>query len=210
MSRFAEVEAEEISEERQEDKLVCKKLTIKAELSLKGMAEAAVSFVFDRANWTKGKASSEDNDGVAANDKSGAASATGNRGAASATGNRGAASATGDWGAASATGNRGAASATGDWGAASATGYQGAASAPGDQGAASATGKNGFASALGVDGRAKAALGNWIILAEWEIDENQDWQVKEVKSAKIDGEILMPDTWYWLKDGKIVVCKEME
>jgi hypothetical protein len=174
MNRFAEVEADEIAEERQDDKLVCKKLTVKAELSLKGMIDAAVSFVFDRASWTEEKTSAKDNDGVVASDKSGAASATGDRGAASATGDRGAASATGD------------------------------------RGAASATGKNGFASAFGVDGRAKAALGNWITLSEWERDENFDWQVKEVKSAKIDGETLMPDTWYWLKDGKIVVCEEME
>jgi hypothetical protein len=165
MSRFAEVEADEIAEERQDDKLVCKKLTIKAELSLKGMIDAAVSFVFDRANWTEEKTSAKDNDGVVARDKSGAASATGFRGAASATGFRG---------------------------------------------AASATGKNGFASAFGVDGRVKAALGNWITLAEWERDSNSDWQVKEVRSAKIDGEILKPDTWYWLKDGKIVLCEEME
>jgi hypothetical protein len=181
MSRFAEVEADEISEKRRDDKLVCKRLTVKAELSLKGMVDAAVSFVFDRAKWTEDKTSGNDNDGVVANDKRGAASATGDSGAASATGYRGAASATGDSGAASATG---------------------------DSGAASATGKNGFASALGIDGRAKAALGNWITLAEWERDENSDWQVKEVKSAKIDGETLLPDTWYWLKDGKIVVCED--
>jgi hypothetical protein len=183
MNRYAEVEAEDIAEKREEDKLVCKKLTVKAELSLKGMIEAAVSFVFDRANWTEEKTSVKNNDGVIVNDKSEAASATGYRGAASATGDRGAASATGDSGAASATG---------------------------DSGAASATGKNGFASALGIDGRAKAVLGNWITLAEWERDENNDWQVKEVKSAKIDGESLMSDTWYWLKDGKIVMCEEME
>jgi hypothetical protein len=183
MNRFAEVEAEEIAEERHDDKLVCKKLTVKAELSLKGMIDAAVSFVFDRANWTEDKTSAKDNDGVVAKDKSGAASATGDQGAASATGYRGAASATGD---------------------------QGAASATGDQGAASATGKNSFASAFGINGRAKAALGNWITLAEWERDENSEWQVKEVKSVKIDGENLMPDIWYWLKDGKIVICEEVE
>jgi hypothetical protein len=163
MGRFAKVEADDISEKRQQDKLVCKKLTIKAELSLSGMIDAAVGFVFDRANWMKEKTSAEDNDGVVANDKSGAASATGDRGAASA------------------------------------TGYSGA---------ASATGENGFASALGINGRAKAALGNWITLAEWERDDDHEWQVKEVKSAKIDGETLMPDTWYWLRDGKIVVCEE--
>jgi hypothetical protein len=163
MSRFAEIEADEISEKRQSDKLVCKRFTIKAELSLKGMIDAAIGFVFDRANWTEDKTSGNDNDGVVTKDKCGAASATG---------------------------------------------YRGAASATGYSGAASATGKNGFASALGIDGRAKAALGNWITLAEWERGSNRDWQVKEVRSAKIDGETLMPDTWYWLSDGKIVVCED--
>jgi hypothetical protein len=164
MGKFAEIDADEVSEERRGDKLVCKKLTVKAELSIKGMIEAAVGFVFDRANWTENRTSNKENDGVVAKDK---------------------------------------------FDAASATGYGGAASATGDGGAASATGDGGFASALGIEGRVKAALGNWITLAEWERNNNDDWVVKEVKSAKIDGEVLKPDVWYWLKNGQITVCEEM-
>jgi hypothetical protein len=136
-SRYAEIGADGVSDKTDSDtKRVAKKITVKAELTIKGLVEAAVKFVFDRATW---------ND----NDK-----ATGARGAASATGDQGAASATGAQGAASATGARGAASATGDQGAASATGYQGAASATGARGAASATGDREGASARGARGSA--------------------------------------------------------
>jgi hypothetical protein len=134
VSRYCEVETadDDLSAETSKDtKRVTKRLKIGVELDLSAMIQAAVKFVFDRAEWT-----SENN----VTGKQQAAKATGNSGAASATGNSGAASATGNSGAASATGDRGAASATGYSGAASATGYSGAASATGDSGAAIGTG----------------------------------------------------------------------
>jgi hypothetical protein len=146
---------------------------------------------------------------------SGAASATGDSGAASATGYRGAALATGDSGAASATGYSGAASATGNSGAASATGYSGAASATGDRGAALATGDSGAASAtgkhsiacgLGVECKAMGAVGCWIVLAERKWKGNE-WVIKTVKTAKVDGKKIKADRWYMLKNGKIVEVK---
>ena len=101
-SRFALVElAGEQASEAGDSKVAAAQITIKAELHISEMVEAAVKHVFDAAKWLK---------------KSGT------------TGDLGAASATCDWGAASATGNRGAASATGDWGAAMASGYEGKAS----------------------------------------------------------------------------------
>jgi len=139
-SRYCEVEADDVSDKTSNDtKRVSKRLKIVTELSIAGMVQAAVKFVFDRAEWTDQN------------------HATGNQGAASATGYRGAASATGDRGAASATGYQGAASATGNQGAASATGYQGA---------ASATGEESVACALGYQCKAAGAIGCWLVLAE--------------------------------------------
>ena len=103
--------------------------------------------------------------------------------------------------AASATGDQGAASATGYRGAASATGYQGAASATGDQGAASATGPDSIACGLGWQCRAKAALGNWIVLAE----RDRNYNILTVKTALVDGEIIKADTYYALKGGEFVL-----
>ena len=111
---------------------------------------------------------------------------------------------TGWHGAASATGWQGAASATSDYGAASATGDYGAASATGWQGAASATGEESVAAALGIDSKAKGALGCWIVIAEWERDDEFNWHRKDVQCFKVDGEKVKPDTWYTLKDGRPV------
>ena len=160
-SRFAEIEADEVSDETKssDSKRAAKKITVKLELSLKGLIDAAIKFVFEKATW---------ND----SDK-----ATGNRGAASATGYQGAASATGDQGAASATGNRG---------------------------AASATGKNSIAVSIGFEGKAKASKGSWITLAEWKQNKKYEWNIKTIKTAKVDGERIKANTYYLLKDGKFV------
>ena len=56
---------------------------------------------------------------------------------------------------------------------------------------------------IGYKGKIKGVLGSWITLAEY--DENR--VVKVVKSAKITGRKLKPDTWYQLVDGKFVVVK---
>ena len=198
-SRFAEVELDGVTDEKKDDtKRAGTKITIVAEVGLHGLIDAAVKFVFSKATWSdKDKATGDQ----------GAASATGYRGAASATGYQGAASATGYQGAASATGDRGAASATGDRGAASATGDQGAASATGDQGAASATGKESCAMSLGIYAKAKASLGSWITLAEWkEIDYG--WHRVDVKTRKVDGKHIKPNTWYSLVGGKFIESED--
>ena len=89
-----------------------------------------------------------------------------------------------------------------------ATGDYGAASATGNYGAASATGTESVAAALGIDSKAKGALGCWIVIAEWERDEEFDWHRKDVQCFKVDGENIKPDTWYKLKNGKIVEADE--
>ena len=150
-SKFAVVELPDIADENNGDTKICGvEISIKAELHIHELIEAAIKHVFDSAKWLKKSTAVKDNE---------AASATGDSGAASATGTRGAASATGYSGAASATGTRGAASATGDSGAASATG---------DSGAAMASGRDGMA--MGAEGCALFLCerdDNWNIVAVW-------------------------------------------
>jgi hypothetical protein len=50
-------------------------------------------------------------------------------------------------------------------------------------------------------GRSLTALA-WIVLSEWVNDNG--WKVKCVKSAKIDGIKLLPDTFYKLENGKFI------
>ena len=180
-SKFFEVEADGVSEEKSGDsKKVCKKISLKVELSLSSLIEAAVKFVFEKADWSNKTQTEKE---------------------------MGAASATGEGGAASATGERSAASATGEGGAASATGWNGAASATGEGGAASAMGEEGVACAHGFEGRAKASLGNWIVLSEWE-NKDGKWKRTLVKAFQVDGKKIKADTYYFLKDGKAKIWRE--
>jgi len=106
-SRFAEVDAADISEDRDSDtKRSCKSIKIGAEISLKSMCEAAVSFIFERVDWGNKK---ESNTGFQS-----AATNTGFQSAATNTGFRSAATNTGDRSAATNTGNRSAATVGGD------------------------------------------------------------------------------------------------
>ena len=166
-SRFCEVEQSGKIDDSESDKVCSSKIRIGAELDIRGLVKAAVSYVKERCtnecNAEPGKPATAGDSGAATAGDSGAATAgdsgaatAGNGGAATAgncgaatAGYRGAATA-GDGGAATA-GNRGAATA-GDSGAATA-GYRGAATA-GDSGAATAG--NGGAATAGYRGAATA------------------------------------------------------
>ena len=208
-SRFAVVEADEVSDERESDsKRVAKKLKIKSEISVFEMCRIAVDVFFENFGFKKkiksaegnsagnnGGASAGDNGGASAGDY-GAASA-GYNGAASA-GYNGAASA-GYNGAASA-GNNGAASA-GDCGAASA-GNNGAASAGNNGGAE--VGEFGVA-AVGNSGRVKGKKGSVLVARDIKYNnDRQEYEVTDWACALVDGEEIKEDTWYVLKDGKLV------
>ena len=85
-----------------------------------------------------------------------------------------------------------------DFGAASATGYKGA---------ASAENKTAIAVAWGVEGRAKGVVGAHIVVSEWKWKED-NCVLLGAKMVQIDGKKYKADTWYMLKNGKIVEVEE--
>ena len=93
-------------------------------------------------------------------------------------------------------------SATGDYSGASATGNCSGASATGYKSGASA-GKGSVALATGMSSRAKGDIGSYIVITECEEIKNE-FYIKDVKVAKIDGEKIKEDTWYCLKNGVFV------
>ena len=208
-SRFAVVEADEVSDESESDsKRVAKKLKIKSEISVFELCRIAVEVFFENFGFDKkiesAKTNSAGDYGAASAGYSGAARAgyygaasAGDYGAASA-GYSGAASA-GNYGAASA-GDSGAASA-GDYGAASA-GYYGAARA-GDSGAAE-VGRFGVA-VVGNSGRVKGKKGSVLVARDIKYNNDRhEYEVTDWACALVDGEKIKEDTWYVLKDGKLV------
>ena len=104
----------------------------------------------------------------------------------------------GEYGAATA-GYAGAATA-GDRGAATA-GYAGAATSRGK----SATGKHGLSVARGNNVRVKGGLGAVLVIAE---ENEHDYLVKDFATAIVDDKDIKADTWYKLKNGKLVEADE--
>ena len=161
-SRFCEVEQSGKIDDSESDKVCSSKIRIGAELDIRGLVKAAVSYVKERCtnecNAKPGKPATAGYRGAATAGNSGAATA-GNYGAATA-GDSGAATA-GDSGAATA-GNSGAATA-GNYGAATAGNY-GAATA-GDSGAATAGDRGaataGYRGAATAGYRGAATAGNY-------------------------------------------------
>ena len=192
----------ELSKNSSDTKVASTKIKIGAEISIAGLVKAAIEYTKER---TKPECD-------ATGDR-GASSATGDRGASSATGDYGASSATGDYGASSATGYRGASSATGDYGASSATGKCGASSATGLYGSAIAGDPESIAIAWGYKGKAKGVIGSYLVLADWEGDENnfwtqEEWSLKGAKMIRVDGDKIKADTWYTMENWEIVEVEE--
>ena len=142
-----------------------------------------------------------------------AATNTGDRSAATNTGDWSAATNTGNWSAATNTGDRSAATNTGDWSAATNTGNCSAATNTGDRSAATNTGdrsaatvegKESVAMAIGCNSKAKGSIGCFIVLAEWKEFEDGTYHIADVKSAKVDGVKIKPDTFYKLVNGEFI------
>ena len=229
-SVYYEVEQSgDLSRRGDDSKVASTKMKIGAEINIAGMVKASINYIRERIKEEKG--SDDDYGASSATGNCGASSATGYKGASSATGDYGASSATGNCGASSATGNCGASSATGDYGASSATGYKGASSATGDYGASSATGNCGASSATGYKGassakdpesiaiawgykgRVSGVKGSFLVLADWEGDESEywkpyTWKLKGAKMVRVDGEHIKENTWYTMRNGKIVEVTE--
>ena len=201
-SVFHEVEQDgDISKHNDDTKVASTKIKIGAEINIAGLVKAAIEYTLKRVNPE-----------AKSNEDYGASSATGYKGASSATGDYGASSATGDCGASSATGYKGASSATGDYGASSATGNCGASSATGYKGAAEAGDPESIAVAWGYKGKAKGVIGSYLVLADWEGNENEywtqeEWNLKGAKMIRVDGVNIKENTYYTMLNGEVVETK---
>jgi len=77
----------------------------------------------------------------------------------------------------------------------------------GDDSPSATSGADSIAAAIGINGKAKASKGSWIVCAEYRQRPDCTWEVRGVKTAKVDGERLKADTYYELKGGKFVEAK---
>ena len=68
---------------------------------------------------------------------------------------------------------------------------------------AAAVGKNSIAVANGAHSKALGAMGCYLVLTEYDDDDNMLW----AKMAKVDGTHIKENVWYTLKNGEFVECK---
>jgi hypothetical protein len=178
-SRFCEVEQSGKIDDSESDKVCSSKIRIGAELDIRGLVKAAVSYVKERCTNE-------------CNAEPGKPATAGDYGAATA----------GDYGAATA-GYSGAATA-GDSGAATAGDY--GAATVGDSGAATArgkasTGSNGLSVARGKNVQVKGGIGAILVIAE---ERDNTYDIVDWKAVVVDGEVVKADTWYRLENGELV------
>ena len=133
-----------------------------------------------------------------------AATNTGYCSVATNTGDYSAATNTGYRSVATNTGYRSVATNTGHYSAATNTGDYSVATSAGDCSVAIVTGKESVAIVTGVNGRAKCALGCWLVLTERGEWDGTACPIIGMKAVKVDGKKILPDTFYALKNGKIV------
>lgn len=104
-------------------------------------------------------------------------------------------------------GYQGAATNSGDQGAATNSGYQGAAVSTGQKGAAISENEASIAVSWGVDGIAKGVIGSYLVLTDWRENKDGEYELKGAKMIVIDGEKYKENTFYTIRNGKIVEVK---
>lgn len=96
---------------------------------------------------------------------------------------------------------------------AASSGNYGNAASSGDCGSAKAEHPNSCAIAWGPESKASGVKGSHLVLAEWESNggkywEEETWKFKGATMVRVDGENIKENTWYGLKNGKVIEIKE--
>ena len=210
-SRYFEVEQSgELQKDDDGSKVASSKISIKCEIGLRGLIDAGVKFILEKADFKNAKKSNTGDYSAATNTGYySAATNTGYRSAATNTGDYSAATNTGDYSAATNTGNRSAATNTGyysaatntgDYSAATNTGDYSAATNTGDYSAAKVEGANSIAIVTGFNSSAAGEIGCWLVLTE----RDKEGKIKGVQTVEVDGKTIKANVFYKLVDGKII------
>ena len=186
-SRFCLVDLDANGDTSNDSKRVGRKIHIEEEIGINGLISAGVKFILDHI---KSDSAREYNTGYCS--------------AATNTGYCSAATNTGYYSAATNTGNYSAATNTGYYSAATNTGNRSAATNTGNRSAAAVSGDDSIAFVSGYQSKAKGAKGCWLVLTE----RDDGMHIVDVQAVMVDGETIKADTFYTLKDKKIIEATE--
>ena len=219
-ARYAEVEADDISPEKDIDsKRVCKKLTIKAELNIIGIVKAGMAYIKEHIDVEKIKekvllnsstaATSGNSSTAATSGYSSTAATSGYSSTAATSGDSSTAATSGYRSTAATSGYRSTAATSGNSSTAATSGDSSTAATSGNSSTAIVEGDDSIAISVGIEGRAKGAVGCWLVLSEWGKVE-VGYKRKSVKCFYVDGKNIKADTLYMLKNGEPVEISDDE
>ena len=176
-SRFAEVEQSgKISAEGRTTKICSSHIKIKAELKLADIINIGVEWLKDLTSPSKIK-----DDSATLNDKGFDKKQIGSSGDYAKIGSSGYSAQIGS------------------------SGYSAQIGSSGDYAKIDSTGEDSLIMCAGLRSVAKAKIGSWITLSEWKQDDRKGRLVPVcVKTERVDGIKIKPDTWYKLQDGEFV------
>ena len=176
-SRFAEVEQSgKISAEGRTTKICSSHIKIKAELKLADIINIGVEWLNDLTSPSKVK-----DDSAALNDKGFDKKQIGSSGDSAKIGS------------------------SGDYAQIGSSGDSAQIGSSGNSAKIDSIGEDSVIMCAGLRSVAKAKIGSWITLSEWKHDDRKGRLVPVcVKTERVDGIKIKPDTWYKLQDGEFV------
>ena len=185
-SVFHEVELDGVSDERnpEDTKVAAKKITVGAKLDIAGMVKGAIDFVFSSVN--------KNADGAKAD--------TGNYAQMASSGYNAQMASSGDNAQMASSGYNAQMASSGYNAQMASSGDNAQMASSGDNAKMQLDGDFSVGAAIGYNAKIRGKVGCWITLAEY----YNDGKVRFVKSAMIDGKKIKADTWYRLKNKKIV------
>ena len=177
-SVYCEVEQDgQISKDGSDTKVSSSKIKIGAQLDIAGLVKASFEFVkskADKSNSNYSEADKKLNESV------------------------------GDWSANSTTGDGSANSATGYGSANSATGYGSANVTTGTESKNDGMGQANISVGWGKDNKCKGCIGSYLVLSEWGEWDGENYPLFGAQMVMVDGETIKADTYYQLKEGKVI------
>nr|DAG44245.1 MAG TPA: hypothetical protein [Caudoviricetes sp.] len=216
-SVYHEVELEDVRDQREKsDTKVCgKKIKIGAKLSIKDIVKASVDFTMESVKKEGGVdpndfaqlASSGDSAQLASSGDSAKLASSGYSAKLASSGDSAQLASSGYSAQLASSGDSAKLASSGYFAQLASSGYFAKLASSGDSAKLASSGKNSVVMSAGINGKVKAAVGNWIAIAEWKIKDSHFVPVGIV-AAKVDGEKIKADTWYKCENGQLVEAEE--
>ena len=187
LNRFCEVEGSGKAD-KEEEKTAFSKLKVKAEIGIKGFISAFIEIVKESVKTEK---DDSDYSQLASSGDSSQLASSGDSSKLASSGNSSKLASSGDYSQLASSGNSSKLASSGNFSK------------------LASSGEHSVIYCAGNNCKAKAKKGSWITLAEWELKDGKYFP-KCVKTEFVDGERILADVWYMLKDGEFTECENVE